>query len=98
MPINGNVIDFVLLISSSNMEEIKVFNNSKLHNYKLGFAAMVDLGQTVVWRAPINDMLWYPASTSVNSRLQYSFLAMLYHILPALLVDGLLQISGKQSR
>ncbi|XP_060533066.1 fatty acyl-CoA reductase 1-like isoform X2 [Cylas formicarius] len=75
---------------------LSVYNasNNNINNVTVG--GLVELGRKLCWDYPLNDILWYP-NGSVTQCYVYHFLRLIfYHILPAILIDGILKITGHQ--
>ncbi|XP_030757393.1 fatty acyl-CoA reductase wat-like [Sitophilus oryzae] len=74
--------------------KISVYNGSNNDVNNLTLTEMLEMGKKLTWEYPLNDVLWYPSGKPTSCFWNYYFRVMLYHILPALLVDTLLWIIG----
>lgn len=51
-----------------------------------------------MWEVPLNDVLWYPVGYVTSSYLVHFYNVIFYHLVPALIVDGLLKLIGQKPR
>ena len=58
---------------------------------------IAQMGIRVTDKTPLEGVLWIPNITIARSKVVYYFLTLLLHLLPAILIDSVLKISGKKS-
>ena len=62
---------------------------------KVTWAEIVDLGRQVSQtNVPLNGVLWYPGGSMKSTRLAHNIACILYHWIPAILIDTLLFCLG----
>lgn len=81
-----------------NLNEIKIYNNSlhgcpnfTLHEY-------MEFGMQSVSAIPFAHTFWYPTNNMTNCKYDYLLKVIVFHIIPALLIDLLLRIIGQKPR
>lgn len=57
---------------------------------------MVEMGKGICEDVPFNDVLWYPSGSVNKCYYAYLLKVYFYHLLPALIIDGLLRVMGKK--
>ncbi|XP_076256706.1 putative fatty acyl-CoA reductase CG5065 isoform X1 [Rhynchophorus ferrugineus] len=85
-------------LETNNEDKLKldVFNasNNNINNVTTG--EMIDMGADLSWKYPLSDILWYPNGSITTCMFYHYIRVIFYHILPALVVDGLLILIGKK--
>ncbi|XP_045770535.1 fatty acyl-CoA reductase 1-like [Maniola jurtina] len=77
-------------------DEIDVYNCSSSHMKTMTMGEVVDYGKKIVREIPLEGMLWYAGGSLTTSRLMYYFKVLFFHLLPAVLVDLVLRITGNK--
>ncbi|XP_044261531.1 putative fatty acyl-CoA reductase CG5065 [Tribolium madens] len=72
------------------------YNGSNNDVQPITMGAMVEMGKDICKEVPFNDVLWYPSGSVNKCYYAYLLKVYFYHLLPALLLDGLLKIMGKK--
>ncbi|XP_066153901.1 putative fatty acyl-CoA reductase CG5065 [Euwallacea fornicatus] len=67
-------------------------SNNNVNNMTLG--DMVEMGAKIAWEVPFNTILWYPGGAITKFYTVHLLKVILYHLLPALFIDGLLKLFG----
>ncbi|XP_013146638.1 PREDICTED: fatty acyl-CoA reductase 1-like [Papilio polytes] len=76
-------------------DDIPVYNCCAGDLNKITIGALIELGRKVVLEIPLNDALW-PAGGSITTyKSVYYIKVLLVHLLPALFIDSILWIAGK---
>lgn len=58
---------------------------------KVSWEQLIDCGRWIICnRLPLNGVLWYPGGSMKSSRLHHNICCILYHWIPAILLDCLL--------
>ncbi|KAJ8973654.1 hypothetical protein NQ317_002928 [Molorchus minor] len=57
---------------------------------------LVELGRRLTWDAPCSQIIWYPNCSMTSNWYVYYTMHLLFHMLPALFVDGLRKLSGRK--
>lgn len=58
---------------------------------------VVDMALEINENLPLDGCMWYPNTTITTSK-TYFFISMLFvHLLPALIIDGVLKLIGRRS-
>ncbi|KAJ9578556.1 hypothetical protein L9F63_005285, partial [Diploptera punctata] len=80
----GNKLYFIYHLTSSS--ELKVT-----------WAEIIDRGRRLVTeKVPLNGVVWYPGGSMKKSRFVHNLAMFFFHLLPALLIDGLIFLSGNK--
>ncbi|CAH0712827.1 unnamed protein product, partial [Brenthis ino] len=77
-------------------DDIEVYNCSTSHIKTMTMGEVVEFGRNIVKEIPIEGMLWSAGGCLTTSRLEFNLRVFFLHLLPALLVDMLLWISGNK--
>ncbi|CAG4948944.1 unnamed protein product [Parnassius apollo] len=77
-------------------DDIPVYNCCAGNLNKVTIGEVVKLGHEVVVSMPLNDALWRAGGSVTTSKLVHYIKVLLLHLFPALLVDLLLWIVGRQ--
>ncbi|XP_045458035.1 fatty acyl-CoA reductase 1-like [Melitaea cinxia] len=78
-------------------DDIDIYNCSTSHMKTMTLGEIVDFGKNVAIREiPIEGMLWRAGGSITKSRVAHNFKVYFYHLLPALLVDLVLRITGNK--
>lgn len=58
---------------------------------KVSWEQLIDCGRWIICnRLPLNGVLWYPGGSMKSSRLHHNICCILYHWIPAIILDCLL--------
>ncbi|XP_043266363.1 putative fatty acyl-CoA reductase CG5065 [Colletes gigas] len=57
---------------------------------------LVAMGMRINRKLPLDGIIWYPRTLLTNNRVLYYLLTLLFHILPAMLIDGVLKLTGRK--
>lgn len=74
-----------------------VFNCSSGNSKKITMNGNFQLGKIILEEVPFKDMIWINNVTFTTNYAVFYILTMLWHILPALLMDLILKYSKRQS-
>ncbi|CAH2101760.1 unnamed protein product [Euphydryas editha] len=78
-------------------DDVDIYNCSTSHMKTMTIGEIVDFGKNIAIRkVPIEGMLWYCGGAVTRSRIEYNFRVLFFHLLPALLVDLVLRITGNK--
>ncbi|XP_076256709.1 fatty acyl-CoA reductase 1-like [Rhynchophorus ferrugineus] len=85
------------LQNNEEKKKVEVYNGSNNGINILNSKEILAIGNSLMMKFPFNKILWYPY-TSLTTCFYYHYIRiMLYQILPALLLDGLLLLFGKRA-
>uniref|UniRef100_A0AAR5Q6I7 Fatty acyl-CoA reductase n=1 Tax=Dendroctonus ponderosae TaxID=77166 RepID=A0AAR5Q6I7_DENPD len=73
---------------------VAVFNASNNSVQPMSNRELVKIGKRIAWEVPLDSMLWYPTGHVTSCYPDHFLRVVFYHLLPALLVDGLLKLTG----
>ncbi|XP_055629587.1 putative fatty acyl-CoA reductase CG5065 [Toxorhynchites rutilus septentrionalis] len=81
---------------SPESPQLPVYNCciSNLRNCTMG--QIVDMGKTLSDEMPLDKCLWAPGGGITQIRIRNFIRVMLYHILPAILIDNMLKLTGQR--
>ncbi|XP_063392482.1 fatty acyl-CoA reductase 1-like isoform X2 [Cydia fagiglandana] len=73
------------------VHHINVINFTSSAEVKITWEEMIEAGREIILnRVPLNGVAWYPGGSMKHSRLYHNICVLLFHWLPAILVDCLL--------
>lgn len=74
-------------------KENTIANFTSSAEIKITWDEMINVGRKVIEdKIPLNGVAWYPGGSMKHNRLHHNICLILYHWIPALLVDGLLRL------
>jgi len=77
--------------------ERRVFHLTSSTEYKITWAEIIETGRQIVREeVPFNGVVWYPGGSMKKSRLIHNICVILFHLLPAYLIDALIFLSGNK--
>ncbi|XP_063392484.1 fatty acyl-CoA reductase 1-like isoform X2 [Cydia fagiglandana] len=79
----------------NHVQNVNIVNFTSSAEIKVTWSEMIDAGREIIMnRVPLNGVAWYPGGSMKHSRLYHNICMVLFHWLPAMLVDCLLFILG----
>ncbi|XP_063632522.1 fatty acyl-CoA reductase 1-like [Cydia splendana] len=88
--INGIMI-WCWVFIEQGVHHIKVIHLTSSAEVKVTWEEMIEAGREIILnRVPLNGVAWYPGGSMKHSRLYHNICVLLFHWLPAILVDCLL--------
>ncbi|XP_076178028.1 putative fatty acyl-CoA reductase CG5065 [Ptiloglossa arizonensis] len=75
---------------------VHVYNFTSYDIRRLTNRELVAMGMRVNREMPLEGIIWYPRTYLTTNRFLHYVLTMLLHVLPALLLDGVLKLTGRQ--
>ena len=72
------------------------YNGSNCNVQNVTLAQVVDLGREICDEVPVSQALWYPNTSVTKCYYNFIFKVIVFHFLPAVLIDGLLKLAGKK--
>nr|ASV50723.1 fatty acyl-CoA reductase [Lissorhoptrus oryzophilus] len=93
------VATWVKAVEKDSEEKLRlnVYNGSKYNQVKQSLKNQFDLGKIFSWKYPYNNIVWYPTWNITKYYPVFLIKVYLYHILPALLIDMVLKLTGKKT-
>ncbi|KAL7304301.1 hypothetical protein TKK_0003102 [Trichogramma kaykai] len=76
---------------------IDVYNCSSADIKSISMAEIAQMGISFTEKIPLEDIIWIPSITIATNKFTFYCLMMVLHLLPALLIDGVLKLAGKKS-
>ncbi|CAK1589999.1 unnamed protein product [Parnassius mnemosyne] len=74
-------------------KETTIYNFTSSAEVKITWTELIETGkEIIVNRVPLNGVVWYPGGSMKHSRLLHNICAILFHWIPAILVDTLLYV------
>lgn len=87
-----------ILIASWNIMYFKdvqrVYNLTSSSEFKISWAEIIERGRKITQRVPLNGIVWYPGGSMKKSRLLHNICVLLFHMIPAYLIDALIFLAG----
>lgn len=69
----------------------RVYHLTSSAEIKVSWEQLIDCGRWIICnRLPLNGVMWYPGGSMKSSRLHHNICCILYHWIPAVLIDCLL--------
>ncbi|XP_031825904.1 putative fatty acyl-CoA reductase CG5065 [Nomia melanderi] len=75
-------------------DERRVFNLTSSNEYKVSWAEIIARGRKITEKVPLNGVVWYPGGSMKKSRLMHNICFLLFHMIPAYLIDTLIFLAG----
>jgi len=77
--------------------ERRVLHLTSSSEFKITWAEIIETGRKIVRdEVPFNGVVWYPGGSMKKSRLIHNICVILFHMLPAYLIDALIFLSGNK--
>ncbi|XP_066587954.1 fatty acyl-CoA reductase 1-like isoform X2 [Prorops nasuta] len=76
--------------------DVYVYNCASNNIKSISMEELIAIGLYYNERIPLDGIIWHPAVTITRCRVYYYLLVLLTHLLPAVLIDGLLKLSGRK--
>ncbi|KDR11035.1 Putative fatty acyl-CoA reductase [Zootermopsis nevadensis] len=94
--VNGVLIAAWNFISNKDRER-RVYHLTTSSELKVTWAEIIERGRKVIKEeVPFNGVVWYPGGSMKKSRLLHNICMILFHLLPACLIDALIFLSGNK--
>ncbi|CAK9831247.1 Putative fatty acyl-CoA reductase CG5065 [Anthophora retusa] len=75
---------------------VHVYNGSSNNIQRIVQKEMIAMGLRTIETMPLEGILWYPRTFLTDSRILHYVLTLLFHLLPALIIDGILKMIGRE--
>ncbi|PBC25492.1 Putative fatty acyl-CoA reductase [Apis cerana cerana] len=73
-----------------------VYNATSNQIHRISNKEMIKLGLKLNEEIPFEGIIWYPQTFITSNRFLYFILTLLIHVLPALIIDKVLKMTGRQ--
>ncbi|XP_073974468.1 putative fatty acyl-CoA reductase CG5065 [Rhodnius prolixus] len=97
MAINAMLAVAMTVCKGPKQEEIPVFNLTQAKTHQITWGQILDYGKGCVLKNPFEMMLWYPNGNIHKSKAVHNINVLLFHWLPAYIIDFLLFIFGQKT-
>lgn len=74
--------------------EKRVYNLTSSSDYKISWAEIIARGRRITEKVPLNGVVWYPGGSMKKSRLLHNICFILFHLIPAYIIDTLIFLAG----
>lgn len=74
--------------------EKRVYHLTSSNEFKISWAEIINCGRRVTEKVPLNGVVWYPGGSMKKSRLLHNICVILFHMIPAYLIDTLIFLAG----
>lgn len=61
---------------------------------QITWAEIIDRGRKITEKIPLNGVVWYPGGSLKKSRFMHNICILLFHMIPAYIIDALLFLAG----
>ena len=75
-------------------QENRVYNLTSSSEFKISWAEIIARGRRITEKVPLNGVVWYPGGSMKKSRLLHNICVLLFHMIPAYLLDALIFLAG----
>lgn len=95
---SGIINDYSLFYGSffDSSETISVYNITCADHRKVPWGEVIAMSKRIAYDYPMETGLWYPDGTITTNRFHHEFNVILFHWLPAYLIDFILFICGQK--
>jgi fatty acyl-CoA reductase len=77
--------------------EKRIYHLTTSSEFKITWAEIIEMGRQVIKEeVPFNGVVWYPGGSMKKSKLLHNICTILFHLLPAYLLDALIFLSGNK--
>ncbi|XP_020291339.1 putative fatty acyl-CoA reductase CG5065 [Pseudomyrmex gracilis] len=88
-----------ILLATWNYIYLKDYDKRVSHltssnEFKIPCGEIITRGRKIIQRIPLNGAVWYPGGSMTKSRLKHNICFLLFHMIPAYLIDMLLFLLG----
>ncbi|KAF2902454.1 hypothetical protein ILUMI_03730, partial [Ignelater luminosus] len=90
-------VNILMLTTSDYMKfkERRIYNCTSSFEFKVTWSEIIDIGRKLInSRMPLNGVVWYPGGSMKTSRWTHNICVVLYHYIPAIILDTILFLSG----
>jgi hypothetical protein len=91
-----NYLNILFPPSFSETSQPAVYNSAALKIMKFTNGEVNKIGIELNEQIPVNGIMWNPTAHSTKYSAWYYLNVIFFHLLPGLLIDGLLKLSGKK--
>ncbi|CAG9772444.1 unnamed protein product [Ceutorhynchus assimilis] len=81
-------------VNYSNKDELSIYHASKYNQVANNQEQLVKLGKRLYWDVPFAKKIWFPGNTMTHCWYNYFINVLLFHMIPAVMVDLLLRAFG----
>ncbi|CAK9799512.1 Putative fatty acyl-CoA reductase CG5065 [Anthophora plagiata] len=75
---------------------VHVYNGSSNQIQRMVQKEMIAMGFRTIEETPLDGIIWFPQTFITDSRIIHYVLTLLFHLLPALIIDGILKMIGRE--
>ncbi|XP_077299873.1 fatty acyl-CoA reductase 1-like [Arctopsyche grandis] len=94
--VNGVLISSWNYVANKEVDK-NIYNLTSSAEIKVSWQEMIDVGRSIIInKVPLNGVAWYPGGSMKSSRFSHNLCVFFFHLLPALLVDTLLFLTGNK--
>lgn len=92
--VNGMLVSTWNFIANRDKEK-RIYHLTSSAEIKVSWEEVITMGRWIVSnKLPLNGVMWYPGGSMKSSRLYHNICMILYHWIPAILIDCLLFCLG----
>jgi hypothetical protein len=82
--------------SYSETSQPAVYNSAIQEPNRFTWAEVIEKGHKATEETPINNIMWQPSVMIMKYHAWYYVSVIFLHLIPGLLIDGLIKLSGKK--
>lgn len=75
---------------------VHVYNCCSADVKAVSTSEVIEMGLKVNKEIPLEGVLWFPSVTIIKDKTLFYLMMILYHLIPAYFIDGLLKVAGKK--
>lgn len=92
--VNGMLIATWNYLENGDRER-RIYNVCSSAEIKVSWNQIIEMGREIVsTKVPLNGVMWYPGGGMTTSRMYHNICLVLYHFIPAIIIDALLFCLG----
>lgn len=88
---------FTLTFKNSKPEKVAVYNLTMEKDRRVSWGYFINGLRKHVMATPLSGGVWYPGGDMTLSKIEYYFRLAFTQLLPAILIDGLCVLTGKEA-
>lgn len=92
---NSRCADRYITVKIYTVFNISSFSNIEMvFSLQVSWAEIIERGRKITQRVPLNGIVWYPGGSMKKSRFWHNVCVLLFHMIPAYIIDILLFLLG----
>lgn len=90
-----NIIQITFFSMFYSDHERNIFHLTSSQEWQVSWQEVIDIGKDIiVTEVPLNGVVWYPGGSMKKNKLLHQICVVLFHIIPAYILDFFIFLSG----